>query len=146
MRSFVLTIFLTFTAVAQAQSILTVTCQPPKGSRVDYKISREDWLAQRDASQSRLELETGEDSFTGVNPIFLVDRRKPERMTVIWGDTKVEGIPEELTRPPEAKEFPVVHSSEDQITAVEAYGNGVWVYSLYPKLGFGVEGITADCQ
>ena len=138
MRSFVLTIFLTFTAVAQAQSILTVTCQPPKGSRVNYGIPPEDWLAQRDARQSRFELETSEDSFTGVNPTFLVNRQKPERMTVIWGDTKVEGLPEELMRTPEAKEFPIVHSSEDQITAVEAYSNGVWVYSLYPKLGFGV--------
>ncbi len=137
MRSFVLTIFLTLTGIAQAQSIVTVTCQPPKGSRISYGIPPEDWLVQRDDSQSRFELETGETSFTGVNPIFLLDGENPQEMIVIWGDTKVEGVPEELIRS-DAKKLPIVHLSENQITAVESYSNGVWVHSLYPKLGFGV--------
>jgi hypothetical protein len=58
-------------------------------------------------------------------------------LTVLWGDTHFN-IPEDLTRPPKAKQYPIVHLSLDQISAIASNSNEVWVYSLYPKLGYGI--------
>lgn len=114
--------------LAWSEPLLTVTCEPPRGRRVDY--------GQGAFGTEKTKLEEGTDSFTGVNPVFIIDGGTPDQVTVIWGDSK--GIPKAMQLPTKAQQPPIVHFSAGQITAVYNYGNGVWVYSLFPKLAFGV--------
>ncbi len=113
---------------SKAKPSLTVTCEAPKGPRIDFGT---DHLA----GVLRPELQTSEDSFTGVSPTFILDDKNPGMMIVLWGNTKLPGIPEEPVR---AQEFPIVHHSTSQIVVLESYANGAWVHSLYPRLGFGL--------
>jgi hypothetical protein len=84
----------------------------------------------------RKELEESQDSFTGVNLVFILDSGAPNRLTVVWGDSK--GIPKGMQLPAKATQHPIVHFSAGRITAMNNDENGVWVYSLFPALGFGV--------
>ena len=121
--------FVVLVVDVEAGSVLTATCESPKGLRIDYGMD----IQTLDPNK----LEFSQDSFTGVKPVFIVDGDK-KTMLVIWGNTEPPGIPEALVRPPGAKEYAIVHWSLDQITAVESNSNGVWVYSLYPKLRYGI--------
>ena len=122
-----LIILVSFLSSIQAQSILTVRCEPPVGMRIDYGVL--------DISNPKeYELQTGEDSYTGVGPVFLVDEQNPEQMTVIWGASHLVA---DESRTGETKKVPIVSRSPDQITGVESDENSVWVFSLFPKLKFG---------
>ncbi len=110
---------------------LTVVCEEPRGPRVDYGA-----LDPLTPFTKEYTLELGEDRATGVNPVFVIDLTDRKSMTVIWGDTKT--LPEAIARPPQAKVFPIVHYSDDQISAINSYSGGVWVFSLFHKLGFGI--------
>ncbi len=114
--------------LAWSEPLLTVTCEQPRGRRVDY--------GQGIFGTEKTKLEERTDSFTGVNPVFIIDGGTPDQLTVIWGDTK--GIPKAMQHPTKAEQHPIVHFSAGQITAVHNFGTGVWVYSLFPKLAFGV--------
>ena len=113
---------------AWAEPRLTVTCEAPKGRRIDF--------GQGYLGTEKTKLEENADSFTDANPVFIIDDRTSDQLTVVWGDSK--GIPQGLQRPTKAEQHPIVHFSAGQITAVNNYGNGVWVYCLFPKLDFGV--------
>jgi len=105
----------------EAKPVLTVTCSEPKGTRYDYG---------KRPGETNVKLRKRKDSFTEVKPVFVMDDTKPKTMLVIWSSTR------SLTKP-KAKEAMIVHQTVNQISAVEPYENGVWLHSLYPKLGIG---------
>lgn len=82
----------------------------------------------------------------GSSPTFLLDSRSPTRLTVLWGSATPPGMPAELKKALEsdpkhagkASDATIVFQSDDQFTAVERYDQGVYLYSLFPKLGYGV--------
>lgn len=114
---------------AEARPVLTATCEAPTGSRIDYGTEGLDDAAE-------LKLTVGEDSITGSTPIFIVNDDN-RTMTVVWGGTKIPGVPLELSAP-SAKEAKIVYRSDEQITAIEILPGGIWVYSLYPELEYGL--------
>lgn len=110
---------------AIAGSLTTITCSEPRGPRID--ITPDGKTAE------------DRDGFTGVEPVFILDGEKPKVLTVLWGDVDLSDmVPKELLRSPKAEQFPIVHMTEEQVTAVHAYDKGVWVYTLFPRFGFGV--------
>ena len=114
-------------------SILTVTCEDPEGFHVEYGenmlkgqgIYKDAWRAAR----------------FGSKPTFLIDSTRPDRMFVIWGSGVPREIPEVIIKkwlPTKAEEFQIISQDEDQVTAIQVYPGGVAMYSLYPKLEYGV--------
>ena len=121
---------------AWAKPLFTATCEEPHGPRIDYG---EELFTNAGTAASSLkrELKHGDDSFSGVRPVFIVNDDKS--MTVLWGDTQAPGLPEDLRRPQRAEVAIIIHQSEEQITAVVQLGkSSVWLYSLYPQLGYGL--------
>jgi hypothetical protein len=111
----------------QAESLVTVICDEPRGPRIDY------------FGNPKTDLQEERDGFTGVNPVFILDPAPPQTLTVLWGDVDLSHIlPKELLRSPKAERHPIIHRTREQITAVDSYDKGVWLYSLFPDLGFGV--------
>jgi len=106
-----------------AKPILTVVCEPPKGPRIDY--------GSEAFTESPFKLEKTEDSFTGVNPTFIFDDQDSSNAIMLWGTTR--GLEET-----KAQQVPIIMRTKDQISLIEVDGNGVWVHSLYPQLGFGI--------
>ena len=90
-------------------------------------------------------LETSEDAYTGVNPVFIFDDATPNTVTIIWGNTKAfdEYISQELTSPTKAQSADIVLNTDMQITAVSYYETPVnyaarfEIYTLFPIMGMG---------
>ncbi len=129
-----LVVGLLFATAVEAKPILTVTCEEPRGTRFDY-----------DAGLYGLEtkVEEHKTTFSGVNPVFVVDDQKPTILLVIWGPAKkAVQILEPLLgkgryQETKAKEATIIWRTANQITAVEGSGSSIWFHSLYPKLGIG---------
>ena len=115
---------------ASARPLLSAVCDSPRGFRVDYGYGV--------LGLSDLTLETGEDSFTAINPLFSIDSEEPDVLQLVWGDTVFPGVAKELRREPGLERATVIAKSPQYISAVKPYAGGTWVYSLYPGLGFGV--------
>ncbi|MCZ6624410.1 MAG: hypothetical protein O7B35_09325 [Deltaproteobacteria bacterium] len=84
MSKCVLIIFMTLliAALAEAKPVLTVTCNSPKGTRFDYGTGQ---------FGTGMKVETNKDGYRGVTPVFVIDDAKPNKMLVIWGESKTLG-------------------------------------------------------
>ena len=111
-------------ALAEAKPVLTVTCNSPKGTSVDYGTGQ---------FGTGMKVETNKDGYRGDTPVFVIDDAKPNKMLVIWGESKTLGPAAET----KATEAIIIHQTANQISAVEPYEVGAWLYTLYPKLGIG---------
>ena len=130
-----LAFMLAIIAQAQATEMLTVECDEPVGVRFEYG----DYGTPATKDRSQWKIEINEDRFTGVTPIFLLDENEPQTLVALWGDTKAlwgntKAIPKDPLRVIEAE---IVYRSDDLITAVGMFRSDVWLYSLYPKVGWG---------
>jgi hypothetical protein len=100
-----------------SKPILTAVCEEPRGIRID---------------QVEGAIKTGDDSFTGVNPVFIIDDAKPDVLTLVWGPTKAV---QDAGVPTPAVEAQIVSRIAAKITAVrvdDAEYGVVHMYSLYP--------------
>jgi hypothetical protein len=80
---------LTVPKLLQAESLVTIICDEPRGPRIDY------------FGNPKTELQEERDGFTGVNPVFILDPAAPQTLTVLWGDVDLSHIlPKELLRKP----------------------------------------------
>lgn len=99
---------------------LTAVCDQPLGTRLDLVGPT---------------IKSGDDSFTGVQPVFIIDEAKPDVLTVVWGATKSVrdgGVPTS------ALEATIISRTATKITAVridDAEYGVVHMYSLYPNKG-----------
>ncbi len=111
-------LFALATSAASAKPVMTVTCGEPTGIRFD---------------RTHGAVNTNEDGFTGVNPLFILDDENPARLTVVWGPAM--GAKELLGAETKATEAVIVAKTVNQITAVAAdpSGDAVLLYSLYPN-------------
>lgn len=121
--------------VAPAQaSLVTITCDDPEGFLIFHgeNILRGPGIHHEAVTAERF----------GSKPTFILDSKRPDKMIVLWGSYIAEGLAEELIEAldleAEANEALVVFRDEDQITAIEPYEQGVYTYSLYPKLNYGI--------
>ncbi len=112
-------------ADADAKSVMTATCDEPKGPRVDY--------GGFPAQKSGQPLNHSWDSFTGVYPAFIIDDADPKRLTYVFGNTKAGG---DLGAKP-ARAAIVIVGTDEMISAVDVGSNSVAIFTLYPKAGVG---------
>lgn len=125
-RGSALSALLIFSAVSQvvaASERTTVDCDDPQG-----------------ATFYGSKFETAERF--GSKPQFVLDRGDPIHLIVLWGSYIDPRLPEhavdKLALRAKAMKASIVYRSEDQITATRSDEQGVYVYTLYPKLGVGV--------
>jgi hypothetical protein len=118
-------------SVVAAES-LTAVCEALTGPRIDYERSGTQAVPHRTLS---------EENISGVGaPTFFVDLTE-KTVTAVIGSTVYPGMTREQVEkiaPTKAKRLPIVHVSERQITAIDSSDGGVWVYSLFPSLGYGL--------
>jgi len=78
----------------------------------------------------------------GSAPKFILDASDPKQMIVLWGSHVDSRLPEQfvdkLGLRPSAVKATIVFRDEDQITAMRTDQQGLYVYTLYPKLEIGV--------
>jgi hypothetical protein len=106
--------------LAHRTPTLTAVCEEPSGNRVDLV----DQTIRR-----------GDDSFGGVNPVFIIDDAKPGVLTVVWGPTKAV---QDAGVPTSAIEAQIISQIDTKITAVridDAEYGVVHMYSLFPEKG-----------
>jgi hypothetical protein len=109
--------------VGAASRLVTIGCGDPQG--VTFYGSKLD-IAER----------------FGSAPKFILDPSDPIHLIVLWGSYIDSRLPEhfvdELELRAKAVKATIVYRSEDQITATRTDGQGLYVYTLYPKLEVGV--------
>jgi hypothetical protein len=78
----------------------------------------------------------------GSAPKFILDASDPKQMLVLWGSYVDSRLPEQfvdkLGLRPSAVKATIVFRDEDQITATRTDQQGLYIYTLYPKLEIGV--------
>lgn len=103
--------------------LITVECDDPRG--VTFYGGKHD-IAER----------------FGSAPKFILDANNPMQMVVLWGSYIDSRLPEhfvdKLDLRPSAVKATIMFRDEDQITATRTDQQGLYVYTLYPKLGIGV--------
>jgi len=69
---------------------------------------------------------------THLTPVIEADQ--PQRMRVTWDPPAAPGAERGAATTLDAT---VIATTDDQITAVQLRAEGVWMYSMFPKLGIG---------
>lgn len=110
---------------------VTVSCESPVGPRVDYGPGP-------GSETDENVLEMSEDSFTAVEPLFILDTELRSEMKVIWGSTRPKGVSPDIIPPVKAQNYPIVFWSHERIVAIDNGSSSVWVFSLYPQLEYGI--------
>ena len=114
--------------------LITVNCDDPKGFTVTHGPN----LPGNPPWDNEVSLR---ERF-GSKPSFILDTDDPEQLLVLWGSyihprLRDKDI-EMLDLRAKAKRAIVVYRNANQITAIEKYQGGVYMYSLHPKLEYGV--------
>lgn len=107
-----------FSYAADKLIVISASCDEPKGIRFDGNGKR---------------MEQSDDSFTGVKPQFVYSSSNPNKLTVIWPDSKT--IKNGRTN---AHEAYLLNLDENQISGMSLYENGRSdIYTLFIKQGIG---------
>ncbi len=135
MRRLILTTALLVGLAAPAwASLVTINCDDPEGFVLHHgeNLLRGPGVHHEAGSVDRF----------GSKPTFILDSKRPNKLIVIWGSYIPEGVSEELVhaldREAKAVEADIVLRNDHQITAIEKSPQGVYTYSLYPNLNYGV--------
>jgi hypothetical protein len=103
---------------AEKVIIISATCDEPLGIRFDGNEKK---------------IEQSEDKFTGINPQFIYSSANPNKLTVIWPDSKT--IKNGRTN---AHEAHLLKLDENQISGIALYENGRSdIYTLFINQGIG---------
>lgn len=116
---YALFLLLLWPAQSEGSTILTITCDPPKGHRYDYGLF------------GKLKFQEDEDGISGVQPKFVIDGETKNKMLVLFGDA----LHSLVGTTAEAKEAVIIQRSSEQIVAVERMPLEVWMYSFFPDRG-----------
>ena len=114
-------------AQASAEPTLVAVCDEPRGPRIDY-------MAHISDPSQPPKLERSEDRSQGVNPSFIIDSSKPNKLGWNWGPTKAYGkspVPIKSTGSDQ-----IVIRTEEIIVSVNVHRRKINVTTLLPKLGF----------
>ena len=105
---------------SQARTVMTVVCDEPNGTRLDYYegVFRED-----------------QDGFAGIKPKFIFDDKKPQYATVLL---EPADLAKKLGFKKTTNLFKIVLQDVEQITMVTSTdGHAAQMYSIFPKKGVG---------
>jgi hypothetical protein len=120
--SLVLLIVVGYRAVLAAPRLLTMTCVAPQGTELSYGrglLGIEDLI-----------VDTRPTASPGTQLTFVIEAEQPQWMRVTWAPP-----PAEERGPATTFDATVIATTDDQITAVQPHGEGVWMYSIFPRLG-----------
>ncbi len=123
---------------ANAESLLTITCEKPNGFRMEYGVAAEATTGNQ-PEKAMLSGPT-KDGYQG-KPTFLIDSTK-KNMTVIWNL-----LPEAEAWRKQAKELfnlnslsplpaadaAIVSFSDEQISAIKVDAGSIMTYSFFPR-------------
>ncbi len=114
-------------AALAAPPLLTMTCVDPQGTETSYGPGL---LEIRD-----LTVDTRPITLSGTQLTFVLAADQPQRLRVTWDPPPV--VPADPREPATTFDATVIAATDDQITAVQQRAQGVWMYSVFPKLGMG---------
>ena len=130
---FVVLVIVALPGLARSE-LVTVICDDPKGFELRHGPSYPE-LPDSDNEATMV------DKF-GSKPTFILDLSDPQYLTILWGSMIHPKLPEDfidlLDLRAKAEKARIVYHNEHQITALNEYEGGVNLYTLYPKLGYGV--------
>ncbi|MBP5057593.1 hypothetical protein [Pseudomonas chlororaphis] len=112
---------------SQSKPFLTIICDAPVGARVE--------VGGPALKQSGKMFNFSADSFTGINPTFIVDDTDLGTLTYLFGDTK-SATDQGLKQRP-ARYAHVVTLTYEMISAIETTGSAIATFSFYPEIGIG---------
>jgi hypothetical protein len=104
-----------------------MTCHDPQGTEMSYGPGL---LELRDRTVDTRPLTT-----PGTHLTVVIEADQPQLMRVTWDPQPA--APWTEREPTTTYEATVIATTEHQITAVHLRGAGVWMYSVFPKLGIG---------
>lgn len=114
-------------AVLAAPPLLTMTCQDPQGTEMSYGPGL---LELRDRT-----VDTRPMALPGTHLTVVIEADQPQQMRVTLDPPPVApGVERE---PATTFDATIIATTDDQITAVQLRAEGVWMYSMFPKLGIG---------
>jgi hypothetical protein len=125
--SLVLLIVVVSRAALAAPPLLTMTCHDPQGTEMSYGPGL---LEIRDRT-----VDTRPMVSPGTHLTVVIEADQPQRMRVTWEPPPAE--PGAEREPATTFDATVIATTDDQITAVQLRAGGVWMYSMFPKLGIG---------
>ena len=132
MLAILLGIFVCASSTATA-AMVTITCEDPAGINLYH--------GPDPITGKAVESEATSSSRFGDRPRFILDTEHPEYLLVLWRGYIPEDL-EPLLDPKvlaeKATKATIVARDADQITAIEVHSQGVYAYSLFPKLSYGV--------
>lgn len=132
------------TPQANADPLLTISCDQPKGVSIAYGVSLTELVEADQKKQPEppptLKAPT-KDGFVA-KPTFVIDANK-RRVTVIWAESpedaelrkQAEKLKLPISPPSPAREATVVQFLDDQISAIEPGPWSITTYSFFPKMG-----------
>jgi len=123
----VLLIVVVCRAALAAPPLLTMTCEDPQGTETSYGPGL---LEIRD-----LTVDTRPTVSPGTHLTFVIEADQPQRMHVTWDP--LPAAPAAEREPARTFDATVIATTDNQITAVQQRAEGVWMYSVFPKLGIG---------
>jgi hypothetical protein len=136
MRIAVITMLLSFLAspTLGVVGLITVFCDDPQGFILSHGPNDLDAGFDRNVTKHVERF--------GSKPTFVFDSSKPQELLVLWGSyidpDLPAGLAEALDLEAKAERATIVFNTERQISAIQPYEGGVYLYTLYPKLGYGV--------
>ena len=146
LRILFIIIILLAPSISLAAPLVTISCDTPKGSRMEYGVSSPERvqaeIGKNPAPKPHLKGPMADGYLT--RPTFIVDSTK-KKLTVIWSESEADlkqkeeskklGVPY-CCSPPPATDAEVAIFTPDQISALQiTVPNDVTVYSFFPKLG-----------
>lgn len=114
-------------AACAAPPLLTMTCADPQGTATSYDPGL---LGLRDLTVDIRPMASHGTHFT-----FVLEADQPQRLRVTWDPPSV--APATEREPATTFDATVIATTDNQITAVQQRAEGVWMYSVFPKLGMG---------
>jgi hypothetical protein len=137
------TVILALTCIAvnaDAETLVTITCEKPNGFRMEYGTSAEAATGS-EPEKATLSGPT-KDAYRG-KPTFIVDPTR-KNMIVIWNQSPEDAAWKKQAKdlfnlnslsPVPAADAVIVAFSDEQISAVKVDAGSVMTYSLFPKSG-----------
>ena len=121
-------------AASAESTFVTINCDDPEGFLIDHGENplRGPGIYHEAKTTERF----------GSKPTFILDSKRPNKLIVLWGSYIPPGVSQDLVRrldlETKAGEAEIVFRNDRQITGIESYEQGVYTYSLYPKLNYGI--------
>jgi hypothetical protein len=130
-------------AKAEAEPLVTISCDKPEGFSIQYGVSFPESLEASKKNQAEPPPSLKGPTKDGIlgTPTFVIDSNR-EKMTVTWAElpedvearkqAKERNLP---TIPPSATNATVVLFFKEQISAIDAEPWAITTYSFFPRIG-----------